>query len=70
MKALHTLHVSTLNFPNKIENLQSINIAKLTQIDPITCVKYYDHKNVILFSQTYHKRSFSSWVYFLIFFCH
>ncbi len=44
IKALHTLHASKLNCPNKIKDLQSVHIVKLIRIDPITCVKYYDHK--------------------------
>jgi hypothetical protein len=28
IKVLHTLHVSRLNLPNKIEDLQSIHIAE------------------------------------------
>jgi hypothetical protein len=44
IKALNTLHVKKLNLPNKIEDLQSINITKLIHNDPITCARYYDHK--------------------------
>jgi len=43
IKALHILHASKLNLLNKIKDLQSIYITKLIQIDPITCVKYYNH---------------------------
>jgi hypothetical protein len=39
IKALHTLHAKKLNLPNKIENLQYINITKLIHNDLITCVK-------------------------------
>jgi len=44
IKALNTLHAKNLNLPNKIEDLQSINITKLIHNDPITCARYYDHK--------------------------
>jgi hypothetical protein len=44
IKALHTLHASKLNFPNKIKDLQSLHIVKLIWSDPIICVRYYNHK--------------------------
>jgi hypothetical protein len=44
IKTLHTLHVSKLNLPNKIEDLQFVHIAKLIQIDLVTCARYYNHK--------------------------
>jgi hypothetical protein len=44
IKALHTLHAKKLNLPNKIEDLQSINISQMINNDPITCARYYDHK--------------------------
>jgi hypothetical protein len=40
IKTLHTLHVSNLNLPNKIEDLQSINILELIRIDTVTCARY------------------------------
>ncbi len=44
IQILHTLHVSKLNLPNKIEDLQYVHIVKLIRINLFTCVKYYDHK--------------------------
>jgi hypothetical protein len=44
IKALDTLHAKKLNLPNKIEDLQSINIIELIHNDLITCAIYYDHK--------------------------
>jgi hypothetical protein len=44
IKFLHTLHVLRLNLPNKIKDLQVVHIAELIQINPVTCVKYYDHR--------------------------
>jgi hypothetical protein len=43
IKALHILHASTLNLLNKIEDLQSVYIVELIQIDLVTCVRYYDY---------------------------
>jgi hypothetical protein len=39
IKGLHTLHVSKLNLPNKIEDLQSFYITKLIQINLVTCAR-------------------------------
>jgi hypothetical protein len=44
IKALHTLNALRLNLSNKIEDLQFVHIIKLIQIDPMTCVKYYNHR--------------------------
>ncbi len=44
IKALHTLHASRLNIPNKIKDLQCVHIVELIQIDLVKCAKYYDHK--------------------------
>jgi hypothetical protein len=38
-RALHTLHASKLNLPNKIEDLQSFHITKLIQINLVTCAR-------------------------------
>jgi hypothetical protein len=43
IKDLHTLHASSLNLRNQIEDLH-IHIIELIQIDLVTCVRYYDHK--------------------------
>jgi hypothetical protein len=44
IKTLHTLYASRLNLLDKIGNLQFVHITKLLRIDPVTCVRYYDHK--------------------------
>jgi hypothetical protein len=44
IKVLHTIHALRLNLLNKIEDLQSIHIIELIQIDLVTCARYYDHK--------------------------
>ncbi len=44
IKTLHTLCVWKLNPPNIIENLQFVHITKLIRIDPLTCVRYYNHR--------------------------
>jgi hypothetical protein len=37
IKSLHTLHVSRLNLPNKIKDIQFVHIAESIRIDPIMC---------------------------------
>jgi len=44
IKVLHTLHVSRLNLPNKIKDLQSIHVPELKWIDLVTCARYYNHR--------------------------
>ncbi len=44
IKALHTLHASRLNLPNKIKYLQFVHISELIWIDPITHARYYNHR--------------------------
>jgi hypothetical protein len=40
IKILHTLHVSRLNFPNKIKDLQFVHITELIRINLVTCTRY------------------------------
>jgi hypothetical protein len=55
VKALHTLHAKKFNLLDKIPSIYSYN--KLIHIDPITCAKYYDKKN--LFSYIIQQRPMS-----------
>jgi len=65
-KTLHTLHALRLNFLNKIEYLQFVHITELIQIDPITCVKYYDHKRFCLYKLS-HISLFLGYIYIYIY---
>ncbi len=67
-KALHTLHVSKLNLPNKIKNLQFFHITKLIWIDHVTCVRYYDHKTSCLHKLITKNHSLFGYIYIYFFF--
>ncbi len=44
IKALHTVHASRLNLPNKIKYLQFVHIIEMIQIDLVRSTRYYNHR--------------------------
>jgi hypothetical protein len=63
IKALHTLHALRLNHPNHIEYLQFVHIMELTQIDPITCARYYDHRTSYFHKHIVNDHSFFEYIF-------